>query len=153
MNGFDFDSKGYLIPADVIEISRDVFEETFIFSYQRAEIYGQFKQMVSAIKELGVRHFDVWIDGSFATLKVAPEDIDVICFIDWTSYETHEIKLRLLRSKFENVDVYFVKSYPPEHPSYFLTNFDIADWRSFFSRDRHNYKKGILNLTISDETL
>ena len=148
MSILDFDDNGYLVPYDIIEIDWTHLEEFFVFNSRRANIVIEFKKLLSEISAIGVRRFEVWIDGSFASTKTNPNDMDLICFLDGADYQRHEANLAVLRQNFPLLDVYFVKVYPNDDPNYFLTNFDKLDWQFFFSRDRQNRKKGILKISI-----
>ncbi|MCE7066277.1 DUF6932 family protein [Dyadobacter sp. CY326] len=148
MNDLDFDENGYLTPYDIIDIDWLHLEETFVFSSVRTTIFIQFKKLVAELTAIGGKKFDIWIDGSFASTKTSPNDMDLVCFVDEADYDRYQKELVAMRKNFSLLDIYFVKVYPQEHSSYFLTNFDKLDWLHFFSRDRQNRKKGILKIRI-----
>ena len=153
MGNLNFDNNGNLFPYEVIEISKYEFEDELIFSGRRAKIYVEFKQLILELRVTGISFLYVWIDGSFASLKANPGDMDVVFFIDYKIYNTNESRLIDLKKNYSLLDIYFIKSYPKEHSNYFLTNFDKLDWLHFFTKDRHNNKKGILKLVLSHETI
>lgn len=148
MVDINFDENGYLIPYDINEIDWHHLEEQFVFSNKRAIIFIAFKKLISELSVIGIKKFDVWVDGSFASMKTNPSDMDLVCFINNTEYQENETHLAALRKASSMLDIYFVKVYPEDHPSYFLTNFDKLDWLHFFSKDRQNRKKGILKMSI-----
>jgi hypothetical protein len=148
MLDLNFDHNGYLIPYDVIDIDWSSLEELFVFSHKRAEILLEFRKFVHEISLFQIKKTAIWIDGSFATMKTSPVDMDLVCFINHQHYDKRQAELKTLRKQFSLLDIYFVREFPIDHPNYFLTNFDKLDWLRFFTRDRHNRKKGILNLVI-----
>jgi hypothetical protein len=146
-----FDSNGYLFPYDSVSITNQQLEEYFIFNEHRLNIYFSFKQLIHALKDLGLTEFEIWIDGSFATLKTRPNDIDIICFINYQWYDIHVKTLSSFRNTFLHVDVYFVKMYPPEHTKHNLSKFDELDWHHFLTKDRKRKPKGLLKMQIIKE--
>jgi len=153
MDRLNFDDKGYLVPYTIIESSWEIVEEQLVFNTVRANIYVEFKKLCNEIRAIELDDFSVWIDGSFASLKTSPNDMDLVCFIDHKFYVANEIVLKKLRRSYSSLDIYFVKVYPETHANHFLTNFDSLDWLHFFTRDRQNNKKGILKFKICYETL
>ncbi|MET7256214.1 DUF6932 family protein [Dyadobacter fermentans] len=149
MKSHTFDDNGYLAPGEVTDIAWDDFEEIFIFNHQRAELAIQLKEFVSRVRDWKTDRLQIWVDGSFSTLKTHPNDIDLVCFVDNVFYGSNQVVLKSIKRDFPKLDIYFVKDYPTEHPKYFLTNFDRLDWLHFLTRDRQNKKKGIVNLLLS----
>ena len=75
-----FDEKGFLIPYEVIPSDWETFSTTFTEGIRRnsltenLELYFQnFQKEISPV-------FKVWVNGSFVTQKVNPEDIDFVIF-------------------------------------------------------------------------
>ncbi|PSL25660.1 DUF6932 family protein [Dyadobacter jiangsuensis] len=149
MKSHTFDDNGYLLPDEVTDITWDNFEEIFIFNHQRAELALELKEFVSTVTDWRTDTLQIWVDGSFVTLKPHPNDIDLICFVDNVFYESNLTTLSSIKAAFSKLDIYFIKNYPKEHPRYFLTNFDKLDWLHFLTRDRQNRRKGIVNLLLS----
>ncbi len=144
-----FDDNGYLVPDEITDIAWSYFEQIFIFNHQRAELAVQLKEFISRVTSWEIDRLQIWVDGSFATLKPHPEDIDLVCFVDSVFYESNQEVLSCIKRDLPKLDIYFIKDYPAEHPKYFLTNFDRLDWLHFLTRDRHNRRKGIVNLLLS----
>lgn len=145
-----FDANGHLLPYDTISITMEEMEEYFVFNEHRLGLYLSLKQFILAVKEVGIDRFEMWIDGSFATLKTRPNDIDVICFIDSHLYEQHLPALTLLRRTFSPIDAYFVKMYAAEHPKHNFSKFDELDWYHFLTKDSKRCPKGIVKIQISE---
>ncbi len=143
-----FDANGHLLPYDTISITMEEMEEYFVFNEHRLGLYLSLKQFIRAVKEVGIDRFEMWIDGSFATLKTRPNDLDVICFIDSHLYEQHLSALTLLRHTFSLIDAYFVKMYAVEHPKHNFSKFDELDWYHFLTKDRKRRPKGIVKIQL-----
>jgi hypothetical protein len=143
-----FDANGHLFPYDTISITMEELEEYFVFNEHRLGLYLSLKQFIRAVKEVGIVHFDMWIDGSFVTLKTRPNDIDAVCFIDSRRYDQHLPALTLLRRTFSPIDAYFVKMYGAEHPKHNFSKFDELDWCHFLTKDRKRRPKGIVKIQL-----
>ncbi|KAF0201720.1 MAG: hypothetical protein FD167_5687 [bacterium] len=57
-----------------------IFLTPFPKTTTRTKILRIFKHWIKGVKKLNVK-CEIWIDGSFATEKVDPKDIDVVLFI------------------------------------------------------------------------
>ncbi|KAF0247375.1 MAG: hypothetical protein FD167_3225, partial [bacterium] len=62
---------------------RPIFLDSFPSSTTRENILRKFKNWIQRVKKLNVK-CEIWIDGSFATKKVNPRDIDIVVFISST---------------------------------------------------------------------
>ncbi|MEO6284394.1 MAG: hypothetical protein ABIN80_00560 [Dyadobacter sp.] len=67
MSNLEFDKQGYLIPYDLIDIEWFELEEVFVFSHVRATVFIEFKKLVQELSSIGIKNFEIWIDGSFAS--------------------------------------------------------------------------------------
>ncbi|RDB07498.1 DUF6932 family protein [Runella aurantiaca] len=146
-----FDPNGHLVSYDIVSIDTYQLEEYFIFNEHRLNIYRSFKKFIHSVKALGLSEFDIWIDGSFATLKTRPNDIDVVCFVNHYTYDSHYKALGSLRIAFPQVDAYFVKLYPLGHLNYNFSKFNELDWYHLLTKDRKRRSKGILKMKISKD--
>lgn len=144
-----FDDNGYLVPDELKDISWNYFEQIFIFNHQRAELAVQLRAFIYRVTSWEINRLQIWVAGSFASLKPHPNDIDLVCLVDSVFYESNRAILNSIKRDFPKLDIYFIKNYRTEHPKYFLTNFDKLDWLHFLTRDRHNRRKGIVNLLLS----
>ena len=99
--------------------------------------------------------FSVWLNGSFATQKANPNDLDCVIFVDFEVYEANEIVLAQFKNlafkKKQKLDVYFVKTYPNNHKFAFVYELNRQEWLFTFSRTNPNktkstYLKGFLEL-------
>lgn len=73
-----------LYPKGLVEIAADdlekVFMEAAIRTPLRERLTGQLRLFIHYLERLGVQG-DIWIDGSYATKKPDPQDIDVALVI------------------------------------------------------------------------
>lgn len=143
----EFDKHGFLMPYGVIPCEIQVVEEYFVFNEHRAEILISFKQFIHTLNGLNINDFDIWLDGSFISLKNYPNDLDLIVFLNDVTYQRVYTSLPLLKTRFQKLDVYFVQMYPVAHPKHLFSKFDELDWLHFLTKDRKRNPKGILKLS------
>jgi hypothetical protein len=106
-------------------------------------------------------NFYQWIDGSFVTSKLNPNDIDIVTFVSAENYEKNSSKLvdfhGIRIKKEQELDCYFVKEYPVEHKNYeLITHLDYVYWLDFFSKAKpkpnartgKKYAKGIIQINF-----
>lgn len=71
--------------AGFLDISNDQLEEIFLTPFEnrtrREYLLSRFGALLERFKETGI-NAEIWIDGSFSTLKPEPGDIDVIFWVD-----------------------------------------------------------------------
>lgn len=124
------------------------FLSGFTESGTRAELIDNLKQFLAALSALGIE-FEVWLDGSFTTLKMDPNDIDLVAFASAKEIETlAPDKQSLAKTLLGNnvairqnlkLDVYFSAIENAEWRSY---------WRGWFGFDRNESPKGIARLKV-----
>ena len=158
----EFDPQGNLFPHKVIEIDLEEFEKIFITNFPNSEsrnrLFQNYLSYIQKIKDEIDSTFYQWIDGSFVTSKLNPNDIDLVTFINFEFYENNLSKLTDLQGhnlkKEQNLDCYFVKEYPIEHKNYeIITKYDSVEWFHLFSKTRVNrngkrYSKGIIQINF-----
>jgi hypothetical protein len=144
-----FDEFGYLIPYDVQEITLEDFEETFATNENRKTLFLEYEVFVKHLKSLGINNFYQWIDGSYVTKKISPNDIDVVSFIETKEFKKNEKELLLLSKMFQNMDCYFVEVFSREDKKYFITQTDISYWFHLFQGTRKpRVKKGFVQINF-----
>ena len=154
-----FDEQGNLYPYQLIDMNWATFEKKFVTDFPNSQtrqpLWSHYKQFADELKHLVKGAFYQWIDGSFLTQKNNPMDIDVVIFVDYLVF--HQQKLLFtdtLSLKAEKgLDVYFVLEYPIEHPLYFVTELDKAQWLSVFGYSKRTvdnkiHRKGIVELQM-----
>lgn len=157
-----FDENGCLTPSNAILTTLDIFEDVFvskfIVSSTRKNIFENYKRYVVDFQKDIVGNFKQWVNGSFVTKKLNPNDIDLVTFIPFDIFEKKrkELEARFIMGgalKNYSVDAYAIKVYPQEHDLHFVTQHDVAEWRETFSKTKFNrvrkrYPKGFLELNF-----
>ena len=140
-----FDERDYLIPDQVLRCTLPEFRLVFVESVQdegRSLIFKNFLQFCGELlHDLDLPNIKIWANGSFTTRKRNPNDLDGVLFIDVEIVEKHR---QLLKARYRNdflqkekqLDLYFVETYPENHPKRFLMQSDMAYWIEKFTRTR-----------------
>jgi hypothetical protein len=155
----EFDEKGNLIPYSHIEISYKIFVENFVESFSldstRHQILANFERFLEEFRSKIYPHFNIWINGSFVTQKVSPNDIDFLIFIKYDWFEINESSLSnfktTIKQDYKDLDVYFLIEYPQNHKHRIFTDTDVFYWKDWFSKTRKNhsgksFQKGFIEL-------
>lgn len=156
-----FDSNGFITPATFIEVELNEFEHIFVNAFPasqtRRKIYDTFLAYLEMLKVcIGETPFYQWLNGSFVTQKLNPQDLDIVSFIPTEIYNQTNIKLREQKSmhSFVNIDDYFVELFPSDHRSYQLYLSDRVYWLHLFSYTKRNvrtdkrYEKGFIQINF-----
>ncbi len=155
---YHFDNRGNLFPYDIIRIeSLSEFEQTFVtvfpLSATRFPIYSGLLEYIQTLGDVLAETaymgtWRLWVNGSFTTNKLNPNDVDVLSLLD------DEAALHQHKDRFEplfgqnafrvyQTDAYFVLDDGTEQARE-LT----AYWTNQFGVDRSGAKKGIIELLI-----
>lgn len=158
-----FDRRGHLTPARNIPMGPADFRRLFVEGFMdetRSRLFSGFMAFVGDIfTNLPVESALVWIDGSFATRKENPKDIDLVYFLDAALVEQNEAVLLSKFSQDESkkvygVDAYLVRVFASDHPLCFYTASDKAYWMELFTKSRRTrrgicHQKGFVELQFS----
>jgi hypothetical protein len=142
-----FDNQGYIIPPDVVEIDLLTFQEHFVFNDTRKELFESYLIFNEQLQNLFTADYFQWVNGSFTTQKMKPNDIDVVSFIPHTVFEKSAKAFEeIYRNKHQGkIDCFFVPSYPENHALFNHYRADKLDfWHKFvrdFKRERITKKK------------
>ena len=98
--------------------------------------------------------YEFWIDGSYATSKVNPNDADIVIFLQYNDYVNHYNRLEILQRKYCNtLDFYYAPAVSKENEK-LLNPVDYQDvinnrnyWRGQFGYDREDRPKGIIRVS------
>ena len=118
------------------------------------------RRMVERLESGGIRG-DLWVDGSFLTEKIDPEDVDIVLeisevqasnpgpgqdgLIDWLGSTNSEIVAQMKRDYWCHSFVFC--GLPIDHPHY--PGWDVRKyWTDQFGKSRGNEPKGIAVLLI-----
>ena len=145
----EFDLIGYLSPYTVNLTTFSNFEsllvDSFPLSSSRHQIFEGYKRYTEKLTDILGNGFYQWVDGSFVTDKMNPNDIDVVTFIESGLFVKNEKKLIHLiapESKLlYGVDAAFVGVYSLNHPLRIVTDWDITFWKDFYGNTRPDTQK------------
>lgn len=124
------------------------FLSSFSGSSTRVRLINGLKHYLAALKSIGVK-FEIWIDGSFATDKEDPNDIDLVVFGSHSEIDKlPDASKKQLAALFDRVnvkhatgcDVLFAVSENEDVRSY---------WRGWYGFDRDENPKGIARIEVS----
>lgn len=157
MSNFQFDDIGNGKPYELISFTHCECEEVFVNQFPTSQTRGEnwknfleFHRDIEMVSGYTVNH---WIDGSFVTNKLNPQDIDVVSFVrpENLTIALQQFDMqrstpkKYVKSKY-NIDNYIVVDLSPSHPHYAKMEEQIQYWRRFFSTDRENNPKAIIRL-------
>lgn len=135
-----------ILPEGIWETELEEIEQRLLFSGKRIELFDGLKQCLIDLKEVGCKV--VFIDGSFVTSKLDPEDVDVAYSpydgFSWDKLnELHPVflKNREERKRKYNCDIFDAYSEADNKQTIF---------RDFYQKIEgiKNIKKGILKINL-----
>lgn len=142
--------------------AREFFVDSFVESETRQRNWTGFCNFLQMLIDLGLTEMQVWVDGSFVTNKLNPNDIDCVIYIK------PEIINSISNENQENLYKKFSKQGNEKaHVEYFTDPYILLDvtntpcfpgykewcdnkiyWENWWGHDRNNNEKGFLVLTI-----
>ena len=135
----------------------ETFVEKFPSSQRRKEIFDSLFELVKSLTT-EYEIYEVWVDGSFVTEKINPNDIDIIIFLEVSSFLKIGSKWSDIRSigKNNNIDAYCgvavneesKKLISPEDLQAIINNRNY--WRGQFGFDRADNPKGIIVISAEE---
>lgn len=144
-----------LCPSGFKDIKEDDFERIFVEPFEprnakRRELCRMFMEWLQAIKEIGIS-FELWIDGSFATHKPEPDDIDIVCIVNNDDFQAlsgdTKTRARTFLSRDRAKKEYCCHVYPlyKNSKSY---NYDVEYnyWKNHFGHARNGMSKGVFRI-------
>lgn len=150
-----FDSNGNLIPHKVIPFTidecKDSFVDDFSISTTRDLNWRKYLLYLNDLQNYLLDPFKQWIDGSFSTNKVNPNDIDLVNFIVYSNFNP-DLKMFDMNQSGHypkhayNIDGYNLLIFPDGHPYYANMQDRMNYWRNWFGTDRQNNPKGIIEV-------
>lgn len=136
-----------LLPPGVHWATWEEIVEQFGYNDHRKKLLGGLYKAIAIFKRVGCK--EIYIDGSFCTSKIIPNDID-ICYnedhIDWNLLKQIEPVFLDFRNKRANQKAkYFCEFFPMSN----IAQSPNVIFFDFFQQDRNRGdKKGILGLKI-----
>jgi hypothetical protein len=147
----EFDNKGYLKPNSSIEIDLNTLKEIFTFNPYRLQLFEQYIAYLNQLKSIIDTPFEQWIDGSFVSKKLKPNDIDIVSFVPSSIYTLKDMDLYALKQAFKpQIDAYYICSFPENHPKFAETKGDYFYWLNQFTKDRQKNSKGFIKIIIDN---
>lgn len=135
-----------LHPVDEAQLDTH-FLHAFSASATRPLLLSGLRAFLAALRRVGVA-FEVWLDGSFCTHKVDPNDVDLVVFADAAALNglppMQQAYLRGLLDRASakrlfGCDVLFAPAGDANMRSY---------WRGWYGFDRLEQPKGIAQITV-----
>lgn len=125
----------------------NVFVTPFSQNERRKALLSRLQAFTERLQEVPI-NMEVWIDGSFATIKESPGDIDLVVVCDEADVNNLQPEKRLILEELFSNQKYTKLRY--ECDAYFiLDNFhDKSYWRGLFGFDRNEQPKGIARLKV-----
>jgi hypothetical protein len=152
-----FDKYGNSMPYGLVPLSIDECEELFVSAFltstTRAPNWNGYINFTTQLKTVAINTITQWLDGSFTTNKLNPGDIDVVNIINYLDFKPGLIEFDMNRSdgypkKKYNIDGYIILNLPITHPFYKKCVSQKEYWKEFFSTDRNDNPKSILEVTV-----
>ena len=141
-----------LFPPGLHPVDEGQLETLFVYPFNgsttRPALVSGLRAYLQALRKAGVT-FEVWLDGSFSTQKVDPNDVDIVVFADADELNRLSPSLQTyLRGLFDRTtakrqygcDVLFAPASDMDLRSY---------WRGWYGFDRLEQAKGIARLAVS----
>jgi len=121
----------------------------FPLSTTRPKIMEGLEKVIEELRINGIQG-EIWIDGSFVTEKMNPEDVDLVLRTPAQFYENAPQKQRKaiewLESNLKNTHLchsYVFMEWPEGHPNYWVGEYMHNFWMKQFGFSRGNEMKGI----------
>ena len=123
--------------------------ESFPLSTRRSLIFGGLEKLLAELNHWAIQA-EVWIDGSFLTQKIEPEDCDLVVkleseFVERCSPEQFQV-LTWINSNLKATllcDSYVFAEWPEGHEGHDAGMKLRADWLNWFGHDRRGGPKGM----------
>lgn len=152
------ETTGLLTGNGMLSVSWSVLEQHFVpvENARRQQLYAELKRYNEELLHVAGTPFRQWINGSFASAKAQPNDIDIVSFLPW-HVVAHNLevlsKFKQPTSEFLGLDCYLVVAYPPKHERYMLFQADEGYWNDKFRKTRPDRfgvsrTKGFLQVTV-----
>lgn len=157
----NFEANG-MLPAGLHDCSVEdfiaVFVDNFPTSQRRKIIVDTLWDFAQDVFAIGIP-CEFWVDGSFVTTKVNPNDADLVLFMQIPNMNILGPQLAAFRQKYAGVlDIYFAYAVSSENQQQanpadyqkFVNNRNY--WRGQFGFDRTDSPKGIVRISCNSIT-
>ncbi len=142
--GFRFNARGFIMPYQRIVSSVEEIEEVFVTPFPHSEtrqvIFDNYLNYIDEFQSLITPQFTHWLDGSFMSKKLNPNDLDFVAFIDYRIYQQKEEQIFRIVEKYGylKLDNYVSQLFPSNHSRHSETNRYKEYWTDLFSSSRRD---------------
>lgn len=158
----NYDIRGNLESNEIIPMEWDNFVQHFITdrpnSRTRQDLLANFTAFLLQLHSTISPNFKIWIDGSFISTKINPNDIDAVFLLPFEIYERkksvldNQIFIKNLKYS-KGLDLYYFADYPENHKRYFLNHHFKIYWQDVYGHTRpdnnkQQFSKGFIQLII-----
>lgn len=167
MRELEFDVRGNLMPYKRVRLSfvelKALLVSSFDPSSTRHGIFENYCRFLDDFQTQVTPNFIQWVNGSFATKKTNPADIDFVTILDFKTFEEKE---QLIEKQFRligarstyGVDAYTVRKYPEGHRNHLLYQNELVYWDHWFTLTKKNrakmkFPKGYIEVIFGDINL
>lgn len=134
---------------------RDLCVSNFPLSTRRDLLMLGLEKLVSELLNQSIVG-ELWIDGSFVTQKINPDDVDVVLRIDGVFYEQATDEQRGIIDRLSedlkadyHCDSYTLMQFPEGHPLYWEGEYQYAYWMRQWGFNREDNTRGIAVLILA----
>lgn len=131
-----------------------VLDDRFKLSATRKRILKSWREIGTVLSAGGITG-DIWIDGSYLTEKIDPEDIDMLLRVPSSLYDSDPIKRGIIdwatspdRWDSHSCDSYLWVEYTEGHPLHAESDSFLKYWERWFGHSRLGEPKGIAVLSV-----
>ncbi len=127
------------------------FVAAFSASHTRKEIIEDFRSFFISLKNQGYVLFEIWVDGSYVSSKVNPNDMDIVIFLSYDSSVRARSDWGNICLTSGKIDPYYeiwiedAKQHMLQDEIWKLTN-RRNYWKGQFGFDRNDNPKGIIKI-------
>ena len=133
---------------------RKLCVDSFPLSATRPLVMDGLERVISRLSNDGIEG-EVWVNGSFLTEKVNPDDVDIVLRVGAELYENGTIAQRSVID-WLNTDLkssyfchsFFFLEWPEGHPRYWLGEYMYSYWMRQFGFSRGEEIKGIAVISL-----
>lgn len=154
-----FDKNGNPSPPGIVKMSVDDFKRIFVEGFSdsdsRLSIFESYTIYCNDFKTQISAKFDQWLNGSYTTTKLNPNDIDLINIVnvdDELNSKGDLLKTFLTVGGSKDkyfVDGYFIPVYDKSDPRREVTDHWLNHWADFFGHDRMRRPKALIEVPIN----
>jgi hypothetical protein len=151
----ELDLNGNLKPYQSIESTLEEVEAFFVAAFPasntRKQLFDNYKLYTDALKvEIGAPFFQ-YLNGSFVTRKLNPNDIDLVTFIDYQILKSKEPVWKKFKdgNLFLGIDGYIERVYPENHPYFIRFQTDLLYWNDLFTKSYKGQPKGYIKINFN----